>query len=273
MNILVCFTTMPEVEMLADEDWVIDKNLQIDTSFLKPTLNSYDESALEIALTLSDASESAQVPLELSALTIAGSGATPILKTLNALRFKRVVRIDSHDDLRFRPMTIASILTQYVLKHAPQDVLLLGRQTSIGENAKTHLLAAEMLGWPCITQAIRIELGDTTHLTVTSQMDDGQLRQRIQTPCVLSIGDAPNTYMRVPTLKDRMGYGKRPIATLSIKDFQLADETEELIDLEVIHHRRAGILIEGKSPEEKARKIYEEYLKPSVLIHERLVKN
>ena len=120
MNILVCFTTVPEVEMLADEDWVIDKNLQIDTSFLKPTLNSYDESALEIALTLSDASESVKVPIELTALTIAGSGATTFLKTLNALRFKRVVRIDSHDDLRFRPMAIASILTQYVLKQHPR---------------------------------------------------------------------------------------------------------------------------------------------------------
>ena len=270
MNILVCFTTTPEVETLTDEDWVIDKNLQIDTSFLKPTLNSYDESALEIALTLSDTSESAKVPLELSALTIAGSGARPILKTLNALRFKRIVRIDSHEDLRFRPMAIASILSQYVLKRAPQDVLLLGRQTSIGENARTHLLVAEMLGWPCITQAIRIELVDRNQLTVTSQTDDGQLWQRVQTPCVLSIGDAPNTYMRVPTLKDRMDYGKRPIETLSIEDFELADETEELIDLEVIHHRRAGILIEGKGPEEKARKLFEAHLKPSGLIQERL---
>ncbi len=273
MNILVCFTTVPEVEMLTDEDWVIDKNLQIDTSFLKHALNSYDESALEIALTLSDASESVKVPIELTALTIAGTGATAILKTLNALRFKRVVRIDSHDDLRFRPIAIASILTQYVLEHAPQDVLLLGRQTSIGENARTHLLVAEMLGWPCVTQAIRIEIVDRNHLMVTSQMDDGQLQQQIQTPCVLSIGDAPNTYMRVPTLKDRMRYGKRPIETLSITDFQLADETEKLIDLEVIHHKRAGIIIEGQSPEEKARKLYETHLRRSVLVKERPAKS
>ena len=272
MNILVCFKTVPDVELLTDEDWVIDKNLQIDTSFLKSTLNSYDESALEIALTLSDASESVKVPIELSALTIADTGATPILKTLNALRFNRVVRIDSHEDLRFKPAAIASILTQYVLKHAPQDVLLLGRQTSIGENAKTHLLVAEMLGWPCITQVIRIELVDVNHLMATNQMDDGQLRQRIQTPCVLSIGDAPKTYMRVPTLKDRMSYGKRPIETLSTRDFQLLDETEELIALEAIHHERAGILIEGESPEEKARKLYEGHLKRSVLVKERLAK-
>jgi len=261
MNILVCFKAVPDLDKLIDEDWVIDEELQIDTGFLKPILNSYDEGALEIALALSDASESVGVSVELGALTIAGTRATPILKTLNALRFKRVVRIHSHDDFRFRPMAIASILTQYVLRHAPQEVLLLGRQTSIGENERTHLLLAEMLGWPCITQVTGIEPVDMNHLMVTSQADDGQLQQRIQTPCVLSIGDAPNTYLRVPTLIDRMRYGKRPIEILSSMDFHLADETEALMDLEVLIHERPGILIEGQTPEQKARELYEVHLK------------
>jgi len=261
MNILVCFIAAPELDKLIDEDWVIDKTLQIDTSFLKPTLNSYDESALEIALKLSDASEGLKVSIDLKALTIAGTPVTAILKTLNALRFKQVVRIDSHDDFRFRPRAIASILSQYVFKHAPRDVLFLGRQSSVGENAKTHLLVAEMLGWPCITQVAGIELVDENHLLVTSQVDDGQIRQQIQTPCVLSIGDAPNTFMRVPTLKDRMLYGKRPIEILSTTDFQLPDETEALMDLKIISHERQGIFIEKETPEQKARELYEVYLK------------
>ena len=261
MNILVCFTNVPDLEMLDDQDWVIDKNLQIDTSFLKPSLDIYDESALEIALKLLDASESVRTPMELNALTIAGPGATPVLKTLNALGFKRVVRIDSQDDLRFRPGAIASVLTQYVRKKAPQDVLLLGRQTSVGENAKTHLLTAEMLGWPCITQVAGIELVDRNHLKVISQVEGGQLQQQIQTPCVLSVGDAPSAYLRVPTLKNRMHRGKQPIEILSIGDFQLPEETEKLIDLEVISHARAGILIQGETPEKKARKLYDVYLK------------
>jgi len=261
MNILVCFIAAPELDKLIDEDWVIDKTLQIDTSFLKPVLSSYDESALELALKLSDASEEIQVSVTLTALTIAGTTATAILKTLNALPFKQVVRIDSHDDFRFRPRAIASILSQYVFKHAPQDVLFLGRQSSVGENAKTHLLVAEMLGWPCITQVTGVELVDENHLLVTSQVDDGQIRQQIQTPCVLSIGDAPNTYMRVPTLKDRVLYGKRPIEILSTTDFQLPDETEALMDLKIISHERQGIFIEKETPEQKARELYEVYLK------------
>jgi electron transfer flavoprotein beta subunit len=261
MNILVCFIAAPDLDKLIEEDWVIDKNLQIDTNFLKPTLNSYDESAIEIALRLSDASEETRVSIDLKALTIASTPATTILKTLNALRFKQVVRIDSQDDFRFRPTAIASIVSQYVFKHAPQDVLFLGRQSSIAENAKTHLLVAEMLGWPCITQVTGIELVDENHLIVTSQVDDGQIQQQIQTPCVLSIGEVPNTFIRVPTIRDRMLYGKRPIEILSTTDFQLPDETEKLIDLKVISHERHGIFIDGETPKQKARELYEAYLK------------
>ena len=162
MKILVCFKAAPNVEMLLDEDWVVDKKLQIDTSFVKNDLSSYDESALEMALKLSDACDDLGISLDLNALTVDGSGATPILKTLGALRFEKLVRIEPQEDLLFQPTKVATLISQYVLNHASQDVVLLGRQSDIGENAKTPFLAAEMLGWPCITQAIGIEPSDKT---------------------------------------------------------------------------------------------------------------
>jgi electron transfer flavoprotein beta subunit len=262
MNILVCFTVIPELELLIDDDWVVDENLQIDVGFLKHSLNCYDESALEIALKYSDAARKRHVSPTLSALTITGPEATSILKTLNALRFDRVVRIDNnHADIRFNAMAIASILSQYVVNHAPQDVLLMGRQSGVGENAKTPLLVSEMLGWPCITQVTAVEPVDQNHLMVACQVDDGWLQQTIQTPCVLSVGNAPNSYIRIPTLKDRMQLGKRPVEVLNANDFELCDEGIELVSLEVINHARSGILIEGATAEEKAGKLYAAYLK------------
>lgn len=261
MNILVCFKAVPDLEMLTAGDWIVNQNLQIDVSFVKRILNCFDESALEIALRLSDSSASLNVPLTLDTLTIDGPAATPILKYLNALRFNRVVRIDHQEDTRFNSAAIASILTQYILNYTPQDVLLMGRQSGIGENAKTPLLTAEMLGWPCITQVISIEPVDKHHLTVTCQMDDGRLQQTIQPPCVLSVGDAPSTYLRVPTIKDRMRYGKRSIEVLSMEGFEPLVETHELMDLQIINYERPGILIEGATPEEKAKKLYEGHLK------------
>lgn len=261
MNILVCFTAAPDPDQLQDDEWVIDAHLHIDTSFLRPALSSYDQSALEIALSLRDASETLDVPVALGALTIADSSATPLLKTLNALRFNRVVRVEVQNDLRFRPLAVASVLAGYVGGHAPQDVLLLGRQSSLGENAKTHLLTAEILGWPCITEATHVEVVDQSHLSVTSQTDGSLLRQQVRTPCVLSIGDAPNTFLRVPTLKDRVEYGRRPMEVIASHEFRLPSEPEELTGLEVVNHARAGILIQGATPAEKARTLYKTYLK------------
>jgi len=262
MRILVCFKAAPDVEMLIDEDWAVDKKLKIDTSFVKNTLNTYDESALEIALNLRDASEALGTNVELSTLTVDGGGATAILKTLYALRFTKAVRIEPQEDLRFRPAATAAIICQYVLHHSPQDAVLLGRQSDIGENAKTSLLVAEMLGWQCISQATHIELADENHLMVTHQVDDGHIRQRIRTPCVFSVGDAPCTSLRVPTLRDRMQYGKKAVDVLSVEDFLLPVETETLTGLEILRHARAGVIIEGKNPAEKARVLYEEHLKP-----------
>ncbi len=265
MNILVCFTIGPDVEKLSGEDWLVENGLGIDTSFLKPVLNNYDESALEIALTLSEDSRAAQVPILLTAITISGKEATPILRTLNALPFDRIVRIDNQTDLCFKPLAAAASLNQYVRKHAQQDVLLLGQQSSVSQNAKTHLLAAEMLGWPCITRVVQIEAVDSKHLMVTSQVDDGQVQLQIKTPCVLSIGDAPNTYLRVPTLKDRMHLGRRSMTVLPLDSFDLPKETEVLTNLEVIQHRRSSILLGGRNPEETAQKLFDEHLKGSLL--------
>jgi len=261
MNILVCFTVMPELELMLDDDWVVDKNLHIDVGFLKQSLNCFDESALELALRFSEAAQNLHLSPKLSALTIAGPEATAMLKTLSALRFDPVVRIDSEKDLRFQSMSIAAILSQYVVDHPPQDVVLTGIQSGIGENAKTPLLVAEMLEWPCITQVIEIEPVDETELTVTCQVDNGLLQQTIQAPCVLAVGNAAYSYLRVPTLKDRIQFGKKAHEILYGGDFDALEEGGELMDLNLAKQERSGTLIEGATPKEKAATLYASCLK------------
>ena len=262
MNTLVCFKAAPKVEMFLEEDWVIDQKLQIDTRFVRSDLDSYDESALEMALKLRDAAADMGIPMELSALTADNRSATPILKTLNALHFARVVRIEPREDLIFQPAAVAAIISQYVRRHAPQDMVMLGRQSDIGENAKIPLLTAEMLGWPCITQAVRVEPADSDHVAVTHQVEGGHVKETVRLPCVISVGDAPCTYLRRPTLKDRLDYGKKDIAVLSVDAFDLPAETEALTELAILSHARAGKIIKGKNPKDKARVLYEKYLKP-----------
>ena len=265
MNILVGFSIEPDIERLIGDDWLVENGLEIDTSFLKPRLNSYDESALEMALKLVQEARGKPEAVFLTALTIANKGAGPILRTLNALNFDRLVRIGHGSDLRFAPKTVAAVLSQYIREHARQDVLLLGQQTGIGANAKTHLLVAEMLAWPCITRVIHIASIESNQLEVISQADGGRWHQQIKPPCVLAIGDAPNTYLRVPTLKDRMELGKRSIIELPMDSFDLPQETEVLTHLEVVQHRRNAVFLEGQHPEKIAQDLFDQYLKDILL--------
>ncbi len=267
MKILVCFKTVPDLEMLSEEDWAVDSNLAVDVSFVKNILNCFDESALEMTLKLSEYSESFNESLTLTALTIGDKKAEMFLKTLYALKFQKAVRIENNEDVRFFPEVIAAVIAQYVEKINNQDVVVLGRQSGEGDNAKTPLLVAEMLGWPCITQVINIEPSQEERLRVTSMVEGGTLIQVIDTPCVLSVGNAPVSYLRVPTLKDKMSYGKRAIEVLNINVFNIASllnkcyHEYQLIGLEKISNHRAGILIEGATTAEKAKKLYDHYLK------------
>ena len=127
---------------------------------------------------------------------------------------------------------------------------------------RLEAMMAEMLGWPCITQAVGIEPVDAGHLSVTRQDDDGHVQEEVRPPCVITIGDAPCTYLRKPTLRDRLTYGRQAIAVLPVEAFHLQPETETLTGLEILRHERAGQIIDGRDPADKARKLYAEHLEP-----------
>lgn len=267
MKVLVCFKVVPDLDLLSNEDWVVDSNLRIDVSFVKNILNCFDESALEMTLKLSDYVKGLNIPINLTALTIGDKKLDTYLKTLYALRFDKALRINNDEDIRFLPQIVAHVISQYVKEINKQDVIILGRQSGEGDNGKTPLLVAEILNWPCITQVINIEADKEGTLKVTNMVDGGILTQIIRTPCVLSVGNAPNSYMRVPTLRDKMKYGKREIDVLEIDEFNIEALLDtcrndcELKSLEKISHERQGVIIEGKTPSEKAQILYDSYLK------------
>ena len=265
MKILGCFKIVPDLDFIAQEDWMADGQLQVDTSYAKLLWNCFDEGALEMMLKLSDLSEGFDVVYELNALTVGRLRHETFLKTLYALGFSHAVRVEAEEDmdLRFCPGLIADVTAKYVKETASQDVIIMGTQSSDGSNMKTPLLLAERLGWPCITQVTALEPVDEKHLRVTSQEDGRTAVQIVTVPVVLAVGNAPCAYLRVPTLKDKMKFGKRPIEHISL-DRKLAESQSrnvELMELAPIDDSRDTIRIEGESPQEKAEKLYETYLK------------
>ena len=269
MKILGCFKVVPDLDLIAEEDWIADEKLQVDISYAKLLWNCFDEGALEMMLKLSDLSEGFDVVYELNALTAGQAKHESFLKILYALKFNHCVRVAVKEDIRFRPEKTAGIVAAYIKEKSPQDVVVMGTQSSDGSNMKTPLILAEILHWPCITQVSAIEPADEQHLKVTSREDGKTAVQVVKVPCVLAAGNAPSSYLRVPTLKDKMKLGKKPIEQIDMEELipwsgdgsSEKDGDARLTALRPVDNTRNTVFITGATPEEKAGKLYDEYLK------------
>ena len=128
-------------------------------------------------------------------------------------------------------------------------------------------LAAEALGRPCLTQVTEVEPARNGRLRVTFAADAGPVRATVTLPCVLAVGNAVVSMLRAPTLKDRLAVRDQPVAALSPPDLgvdvagALSSEPAALAGLETIDRRRAGVVVTGATPADKARALYETHLR------------
>ncbi|MBM4235829.1 MAG: electron transfer flavoprotein subunit beta/FixA family protein [Firmicutes bacterium] len=267
MNVLVCFKVVPDLDQLSGSDWVVDGCSRVETRFIKKMINPYDESALELALKLANPAKVSGITTNLSALTIADSGANLTLKNLRALGYQQAVRIESDAELDFAPQEIAILIAAYIRNANDFDLIIIGQQSGVGDNAKTPLLTAELMQWPCITQVTAIENDPAGNVKVTSLADEGTVTRVIKPPCVLAVGNAPFSTLRVPTLKAIKEQAAVPIKTIRSTEIRkaapnLPDSPDaELLKLEVVHRKRKSMIINGANAPEKAKILYHSYLK------------
>ncbi|HWR45871.1 hypothetical protein [Sporomusa sp.] len=267
----MCFKVVPDLDMMSAEDWVVKGHSQVDTGCVPTMLNPYDESALELALKLKDANTGNPVDLQLTALTIGTNRSHKVLKNLLALKYDHAVRVDCGLDLRFNAPAVAAMIHQYMKSQRNHQVILFGSQSNEGDNGKTPLLVAESLGVPCINAVTNVTLSEQKGcLDVTFRLDDWLIEQTVKLPVVLAVGNAPNTYIRVPTLKDKMQSSQKEVEVYFLKDLGLAEQAlEEANDIEIIElfyeqHERSGVFIQGRNAAEKADVLYEDYIKKRV---------
>ncbi|PKM52079.1 MAG: hypothetical protein CVV02_03565 [Firmicutes bacterium HGW-Firmicutes-7] len=265
MNILVCFKNVPDLDALSVNDWLIEDHFQVDTSYVRTMLNPYDESALELTLKLGDAEKNDD--FKLTALTVGTSHLDKVLKTLYALKYDLGVRLDCKSDIRFNPCFVSRMICNYVKNIKNHQVIILGSQSNVGDNAKTPLLVAEGLGIPCITSVIGIKLAEQKDcLSITSKIDDLIIEQIVKAPFVLAVGDVPTSYIRVPTLKDRIQYKEKEIKVFTLEDLEIKENDVEeendtqLIELSYEKNGRNCVFIQGHHSSEKANVLYKEYL-------------
>ena len=222
LRIVVGFKVTPDYEALRPSDWARAADDAPDgrprgpeTRYVRRILGVFDEAALELALRLRDARAARGLETSLAAFSAAGREADPFLKTLQALGFERAARVEAGAELDFAPAATAALVAAGT-QQLGGDVLLLGSRSSPDDNDAVPFLVAEALGRPCLTQVTELEPAERGRLRVTFTADAGPVRATIATPCVLAVGNALVSMLRVPTLKDRLATKDEPVvASLS----------------------------------------------------------
>lgn len=269
MKALVCFKSAPDLGMVSGEDWRTADWSSAGPGFVKSVFNCFDESALEIGLKLSDRAAAGGISLDLTTLTIDDSSADIFLRQLLALQYNSAVRVtpDKGCDLRFNPLLVSGLIASYVTRTGHQPLVILGSQGSVGSNGRTGMLVAERLGRPCISGVTGVVPGPSPDcLTITSRSDGAVVEQTLTPPVVLIIGNAPDSpFLRVPTLKQKLGAAKKKISVLSFADLEAdsinagtGDKT--LINLQYKEPGKSCTFIDGKTPMEKAHRLFNRYL-------------
>lgn len=206
MRLLVSFKLCPDLELLREEDIILTEEMGIDTHFLPNIINCYDESALELALRLRDKTEDLSVVL--SAFTVGNEQTEQTLKGLRALGFAHTIRAeDKKKCTGFAPEIIAETLAAYI-KENPQDCILLGREAPIGNQGVMAQLVAEKIEYPLIGPIIDIISINRNFVTVLVSNEGRIQEQKIKLPCVLCVGNAVISKLRVATLRERMKVSK-----------------------------------------------------------------
>jgi electron transfer flavoprotein beta subunit len=267
MRILVSFKVTPDYEALRESDWAAGAARGgVEARYVRRILGCFDEGALELALRLADTLAERGGTSNLDALTVGGRATEPYLKTLLALGFDKAARVQTEAALDFVPAVTASIIAGHAVRAADRDLVLLGCRSDPGDSGTVPFLVAETLGWPCLTQVIEVESLGGDRLRVICAADEGLLRVTLRLPCVLAVGNAIVSRLRVPTLQDRLARRSERVDVIEPADLgvdiddELGSETCILTGLETIDRTRRGIMIGGETPHEKAQVLYDAYL-------------
>jgi electron transfer flavoprotein beta subunit len=268
LRIAVGFKVTPDYEALRPGDWALAAAgpgaRGEATRYVRRVFNVFDEAALELALRLRDARAERNLETSLVAFSVAGREADPFLATLQALGYE-VARVEPDADLDFAPAATAELVAA-AARRLGGEVLLLGARCGPGDTGLVPFLAAEALGRPGLAHVTEVEPTED-RLRVTFSAGDRPLRATVSPPCVLAVGNALVSMLRVPTLKDRLAVRGSAIATFAPADLgvdvpaALSAEPSALVGLETIDRSRAGVIVAGATPEEEARALFESHLR------------
>jgi electron transfer flavoprotein beta subunit len=207
-NVLVCVKRVPDS---SGQVLLTDDAQGIDGRFVGFTVSDHENSAVELAIRVADATGGT-----VTLLTIGPSEATEQLRTMLSLGAHAAVLVEA-DPATIGPSDVAHEIAQVINDHAAAgtsyDLVLLGNDAADSGDFQVPIRLAYALGRPIVTGASLVEVADGV-LVAHVDGPEGEETYTVPLPAVTSVLEG-GVEPRYPTLKGRMGAKKIEIETRS----------------------------------------------------------
>jgi electron transfer flavoprotein beta subunit len=241
MHVVVCVKQIPDPATPGELD-PETKTLKRDSKLILDESDSY---GVEMGLQLVDAAGDGEVTL----VSMAPHDEVAGLRTALAMGAAKAILISDDALQGSDALSTAKVLAKAIERAGDVDLVLTATESTDGYTGTTPAQVAELLGWPSLTFAKHVEVGDGK-VTIQRQTEAGYDVVEASLPAVVSV-TAGVVEPRYPSFKGIMAAKNKPVDAVKVGDLGLsADEVgwagarQQITNVGAAPERKAGEKIE-----------------------------
>ncbi len=220
---------------------------RIDENGIKWIVSPFDEHAIEEALKIRE-----QHKAEVVAISLGPDRVQEALRTAYALGVDCVIHIKD-DTYNTLDVNYTSQILAACLKQENPDIILTGHIAIDSQSSMVPGMIAQILNIPNINNAIKVEISNNK-AKVTREIEGGTADVEADLPVLLTATKKLND-PKYPSLKGILAAKKKQIQVVDAKSLGVNPPKIEILSIEPPPPRPPGRIIEGQSPEEKAKEL------------------
>ena len=213
-NIVVLVKQVPDTyseRKLTEGDFTLDRDSA------DAVLDEINERAVEEALKITEAQGG-----EVTVVSAGPERAAEAIRKALSMGADKAVHVSDpalHGADVLQTANVLAAAIERVGRDNPVDLVIAGNESSDGSGGAVPAILAELLGYPQLTHARKVELDGGT-IRVDRETEEGITHLEAALPAVVSVGEKINE-PRYPSFKGIMAAKKKPVDTLTVADLEL----------------------------------------------------
>ena len=252
LKIIVLAKQVVDPEMPASSFRVDRENRRVVTpDSISPVVNGFDENAVEAALRIKDSQEAT-----VTVLSMGQSFSMDVMKKPLSMGADNLVLVQDDALPNTADSSLAAqVLTASITKLDGFDLIIAGRQASDWDNGQVPLAIAELLGLPCVTIGINVEVADG-RVNVERLTARGSEVLEAPLPAMVTVTNELGQ-PRYPSLRGIMAAGRKQPTVWSVQDLGIdpgdLQQRVEIVDLYTPVSDRECEVIQGEDEADSGR--------------------